>query len=740
MVSSKRRSLFCFLSLVLCLASTGLPVAAQVIQITTNTTEDGWLLFSETHGVTSQGKILWLGFDPADGTTPAVLFWNGSVISLVQKKDAGVPELAGDVNTTFALGRGATLGQVVGAWRRGQDFPWVWVSGTSPRLATIVDPFDAATPVNPESPVIIGDGCVFWRVQTPDTANARLPKQVYRIDPVTGAATNLTGANNLADADASKKSLSTNNCQAVWVFVTNSMDNAVPLQLHFHNGVLPPVSVPPAAVDSGVGTLASLGRGRIVYSKDVSGVTQVFLFDTNLSSPAPVQLTSYADSAKTIAGLRTDGWNVAWLYGDKDLSFAKVVLNADVVLNGDLTLAHVGDVTKPMEKSFQLQRGQLAWKDATNALRYYDGRQLATVNLAPASTVDLAWLADGFIAWDGLSTDGGGDTEIFLFTGTTPVVLGANELAPPLAVVATGGDGLVTVSWNQILGAASYNLYMAAATGVTKDNYQTLPGGMKHAGVTSPFVHPGLTNNQTYYFVITAVAGGVEGPNSAEVPATPMGNWQAASGVIGGPYTALGVDQADGQVAYAFTNTNLFKSTNGGASWSGVASSLPEFRALAARGVNVYAAAKVGLLLRSTNGGANWSGVTSGAIDIGEQNKSLGIDPVTPANVYAGDFKLTTMVEPDDSFVIKSTDSGANWAHTAEFPDRATATGEIRAYALAPDPLTSGTLYAGGTGTPNVAKTTDGGTTWTDVGIAGVSQFIYALAIHPSQTSTLGRG
>jgi hypothetical protein len=87
------------------------------------------------------------------------------------------------------------------------------------------------------------------------------------------------------------------------------------------------------------------------------------------------------------------------------------------------------------------------------------------VDISPATSFTRAWLADGYVAWLGTSSDGGVDPEVFRFTGVPPA--DSVPPAPPLAVVATPGTGEVTVRWDRVVGASSYNLYVAEEPGVT---------------------------------------------------------------------------------------------------------------------------------------------------------------------------------------------------------------------------------------------------------------------------------
>lgn len=79
---------------------------------------------------------------------------------------------------------------------------------------------------------------------------------------------------------------------------------------------------------------------------------------------------------------------------------------------------------------------------------------------------------------------------------------------------ATAGYESVTVGWDTVSGASSYNIYWANSSGVTKAT------GTKIAGVTSPYLDTPLTGGTAYYYVVTAVNGGGESAESAQVSAT----------------------------------------------------------------------------------------------------------------------------------------------------------------------------------------------------------------------------
>jgi len=104
----------------------------------------------------------------------------------------------------------------------------------------------------------------------------------------------------------------------------------------------------------------------------------------------------------------------------------------------------------------------------------------------------------------------------------------------PTAVNGKNGNQMGEISWLPVTGATSYNI-----------RYSLLNGGpysIVAANTTKlDYVVGGLTNGQTYYFVVTAVQAGVEGPTSEQVKINPFDTSQTVlrTGFIseGGQFT-----------------------------------------------------------------------------------------------------------------------------------------------------------------------------------------------------------
>lgn len=72
----------------------------------------------------------------------------------------------------------------------------------------------------------------------------------------------------------------------------------------------------------------------------------------------------------------------------------------------------------------------------------------------------------------------------------------------------------VTLKWNDVPNATSYNIYYRDKPGVTKKN------GIKISNVKNPHKITGLKKGKTYYFVVTAVNASAESIESEEISFT----------------------------------------------------------------------------------------------------------------------------------------------------------------------------------------------------------------------------
>ena len=76
---------------------------------------------------------------------------------------------------------------------------------------------------------------------------------------------------------------------------------------------------------------------------------------------------------------------------------------------------------------------------------------------------------------------------------------GATAGPTPTGLAAIPSNGNVGLEWTPVTGATSYNVYWSTSSGVTPSTGQTL------TGIARGYVHRGLTNGTTYYYVVTAV-------------------------------------------------------------------------------------------------------------------------------------------------------------------------------------------------------------------------------------------
>jgi len=148
-------------------------------------------------------------------------------------------------------------------------------------------------------------------------------------------------------------------------------------------------------------------------------------------------------------------------------------------------------------------------------------------------------------------------TNVTITEAATPPVPPA-----PTGVVALGGNAQVTVSWDIVPGATTYNLLRSTTSG---GPYTLVAGNI--GGVNLGYVDNTVTNLIMYYYVVTANGSG-SSVNSAEVSATP------AATVAGVTATA-----SNGQIVVSWigstgTRYNLKRSYVTGGPYATIAASL----------------------------------------------------------------------------------------------------------------------------------------------------------------------
>ncbi len=209
---------------------------------------------------------------------------------------------------------------------------------------------------------------------------------------------------------------------------------------------------------------------------------------------------------------------------------------------------------------------------------------------------------------------------------------------------------------------------------------------------------------------------------------------RASAGITDLAIKAVVVDPQDGNTLYAGTDQGggVFKSTDGGASWTALHSAPGVVNGLALdpkTPTTIYAAEEQSGLFKSTDGGASFTNSSNGLPSFGTY-VAIVVDPTTTSTLYAAE---------RTNGIFKSTDGGASWAAA-----NSGITGSlINPQALVIDPQTPATLYAvvdAGTGKLGLYKSTNGAASWSLASTLGTDDGNGALAINPQTPSTLYAG
>ena len=311
-----------------------------------------------------------------------------------------------------------------------------------------------------------------------------------------------------------------------------------------------------------------------------------------------------------------------------------------------------------------------------------------------------------------------------------------------VAAFYTGTNG--TVSSLAIAPSNSRTVYAVASFAVIK----TTDGGASWIAIHNSLMTTGISslaidplNSQIIYVGTTGAYGGSgdlqDIPGSIFKTTDGGASWTAVNtGLTNTSILSLAIDPANSKVVYAGTSMwigdvvagtcgRVFKTTDGGASWTKINTGTNgevDFLAIdPSNSQTVYAGTWNGGVFKTINGGTSWTTINSGLTN--NYVQTLAIDPANSPTVYTGTY---------NGGVFKTTDGGASWTAI-----NSGLTNKI-IYSLVIDPANGRTVYAGTGG--GVFKTTNGGASWTAINTGLTNIYVKSLAIDPANSQVVYTG
>jgi photosystem II stability/assembly factor-like uncharacterized protein len=210
---------------------------------------------------------------------------------------------------------------------------------------------------------------------------------------------------------------------------------------------------------------------------------------------------------------------------------------------------------------------------------------------------------------------------------------------------------------------------------------------------------------------------------------------QCSQGMWGGGISALALspDYATDRIIFAgvqdWVGGSIFKSTDGGASWSATGLTGHGFSALAlspgyASDQTLFAGTGNGGVFKSTDGGASWSAVNTGLTTLSISTLALSPGYATDHTLFAGNRSWYSGGHVVYGGVCKSSDGGDSWSDV----NTGLTNRNVYALALSPGYATDLTLFAGTEG-GGVFRSSDGGASWIAVNAGLTNLDVRGLAL-----------
>jgi len=167
-----------------------------------------------------------------------------------------------------------------------------------------------------------------------------------------------------------------------------------------------------------------------------------------------------------------------------------------------------------------------------------------------------------------------------LVRNTNLLILAVTSTNTPNGLTATPGNNQVILNWTAVVGATNYNVKRALTGGG--------PYTIIASSATTSYADMMVTNGTTYYYVVSALSGSGESPNSIEVSAVPLSPLQAylkfdetsgtsAADATGNGWTGTLVNSPTWVAGYSNNSVNLSGSSQYVTLPAGVVSNLNDF-------------------------------------------------------------------------------------------------------------------------------------------------------------------
>src|SRR5580700_834150 len=267
------------------------------------------------------------------------------------------------------------------------------------------------------------------------------------------------------------------------------------------------------AVPSGL--TAAAGNAQVALNWTASsGATGYYVKRSTTSGGPYTQISTQATTTDTDTGLTngTKYFYVVSAYNSAGQSANSTEVNATPVL--PRPVAPMGLAATPGNAQVSL-----TWTASASASSYHLKRSTTsgaeTQISAPTSTnyTDTGLTNGTKYFYDVSAVNSGGESANSPEVSATPVAP-LSAPATPTGLQTTGGNALVTLSWNASAGAATYNVKRSTPNGGPYNTAVASPTATNYTDTTA-------TNGTTYYYVVSAVNTAGQSANSAQASSTP---------------------------------------------------------------------------------------------------------------------------------------------------------------------------------------------------------------------------